>query len=100
MIETKIIRKNQSLKDLCMYLYGSINQFYKLVNENSLKIDSVPRSGESVNFDNEFGNEIIKNLYKRRDIIPASKTDENIEFLQLEDDTYLELESGKYLELA
>lgn len=64
----------QSVKDICLMVYGSINQIGQLIEDNGYKLDSLPTPGTDIIYDENLGNDVIKNFYTRKNIIPTSYT--------------------------
>lgn len=69
---TKKVSYGQSVKDVCLYVYGSINHLAKLMSDNGYTASLPPIIGETIIYDESIGNISIKNMYAKKNIVPST----------------------------
>lgn len=88
----------QSVKDICLMVYGSINQIGQLIEDNGYKLDSFPTPGTDIIYDENLGNDVIKNFYTRKNIIPSSYINEMLcgTFTYIDETCFLFIDGTKF----
>jgi len=71
----------QSMKDVCMNVYGSIGNFAKMLIDNNYSASNVPVVNAAVIYDETEGNLTIKNYYTKNNIIPSSGRSESLHWI-------------------
>lgn len=59
------VNKAQNLLDICLQVYGTTQQLFKLAKDNGLSIDSDINIGDSIIYDESLGNLGILNKIRR-----------------------------------
>jgi hypothetical protein len=70
-MEKKVIY-GQTLKDVCLYVYGSVSNLGKLMSDNNFIAGDVPIVGTTIIYDETIGNNSIKSYYAKNNIIPTT----------------------------
>jgi len=70
MIVTTI--SEQTIFDVVLWKYGTLQQISKLVRDNNITYDYLPPVGTQMSFFANFGNEDYKNYFERNNFIPVS----------------------------
>lgn len=87
-------QEGQSLTDVCLNTYGSIDYFIKLLNDNNLSPLDVPFSGQIVYWDDSLvENQSIQLLITKNNIIFATMPAPPL----IENEAYLLQESGDFI---
>lgn len=56
MIKEFTVNSKQELTDVCLQVYGTTQELFKLATDNDLEIDSDISQGDILEYDTEFGN--------------------------------------------
>ena len=57
--QTIKVNKNQNLMDICLQVYGTTQQLFKLAKDNNLSIDSSISIGDYLTYDDDYGNTLV-----------------------------------------
>ena len=71
------VGKKQNLMDVCLQVYGTTQQLFKLATDNGLDIDSDIEIGDVLTFDEGIGDQRVLNVIQRNNLFminPAQGT--------------------------
>ena len=73
-MSTLIVREGQSIFDICIWKYGTLNEISRLTTDNNVNYDGDVAQGDTMVFDPSLaiGNYQNKTFFERKKLIPVS----------------------------